>query len=140
MKCIFIFLVYLCVMIGCSTCPNKISKDGSYRADMMIGQKRELSLEVAEVVFGEPKQVGIIFENSNYEVELRRYTFTNVSDFVMYFHEGIFIQAGLMPVESPKYPSLRADYQSISAEKPGPVLGYTVLMNKDEVVLDTIQP
>ena len=30
-----------------------------------------------------------IFNNSNYKVEVRRYGFTNVSDFVMYFHQNV---------------------------------------------------
>ena len=140
MKKIFIFLLCLFVMIGCSTYSQKAGVDGIYEAEILIGQKRGEVLKSAEKVFGEPRQTGTVFGDSNYEVELRRYTFTNVSDFVMYFHNEIFIQAGLMPVDSPEYPSLRADYKNISNDKPGPVLGYMILMNETEVVLDTIQP
>jgi hypothetical protein len=128
------------VVVGCSTYSQDEVKDGIYEAKILIGQKRGEVIKAAEKVFGKPKQIGSIFEKSDYEVELRRYKFTNVSDFVMYFHKGIFVQAGLMPVDSPEYPALRADYKSISAGKPGPVLGYMILMNNEEVVLDTIQP
>ena len=140
MKKIIFFLWCLCVVSGCSTHSVQNLQGDVYEAEILIGQKRSVVLKAAETVFGEPKQTGIVFKDSNYEVELRRYPFTNVSDVVMYFHKNIFIQAGLMPVESPEYPPLRTDYKSISADKPGPVLGYTVFMNQTEVVLDTIQP
>ncbi len=137
------FLCVMCVIVaaGCTSSTNEgkvPSKD--YQVDILIGQKRGVVLKAAEKVFGAPKQVGAIFEDSDYEVELRRYRFTNVSDFVMYFHRAVFVQAGLMPVDSPEYPPLRSDFQSITSDQPGPVLGYTLFMNNQEVVLDTIKP
>lgn len=131
----------VCLLAGCSaSMPVTEQKDGVYQAEILIGQKRAAVLKAAETVFGQPKESGAIFKDSDYEVESRRYNFTNVSDFVMYFHKNIFIQAGLMPVESPEYPPLRPDYKGISQDKPGPVLGYTIFMDDQEVVLDTIQP
>ncbi len=134
--------VLFCVMIlaGCSSYQAAEPADEVYEADILIGQDRSEVLEAAEKVFGEPQEEGFIFADSNFEVEIRRYRFTNVSDFVMYFYRDVFVQAGLMPVDSPEYPALRADYMSIKADKPGPVLGYTIFMNQEEVVLDTIQP
>lgn len=130
----------LALLWGCMTSSSQKAVDDVYETDIMIGEKQARVLQSAEKVFGDPKQVGTIFENSDYEVEIRRYSFTNVSDFVMYFYNGTFIQAGLMAVDSPEYPALRADYQGITSEKPGPVLGYTIFMDDKEVVLDTIQP
>lgn len=130
-----------CVMAGCAPSLREGSIAGNdYQVDILIGHKRGPVLKNAERIFGQPKQVGSIFEKSDYEVELRRYHFTNVSDFVMYFYKDIFVQAGLMPVDSPGYPPLRSDYQAITASEPGPVLGYTLFMNDHEVVVDTIQP
>lgn len=140
MNKIVCLLICAAVVAGCSAPQPAHDADGIYETDILIGQKRADVLAAAEKVFGEPKQTGTLFGNSDFEVELRRYTFTNVSDFVMYFHHDVFVQAGLMPVESPEYPALRADYRGISADKPGPVLGYTIFMNHEEVVLDTIQP
>lgn len=135
-------LCVMCLVVacGCTVSSQQSAASGVYEEKIMIGQKRDVVLKATEKVFGEPKQIGHIFEDSDYEVELRRYAFTNISDFVMYFHDNVFIQAGLMPVESPEYPPLRADYKGISVEKPGPVFGYTILMNQEEVILDTIQP
>ena len=142
MKCqrwaVILFLI--AVFSGCTAAVEKSKTDTPYEARILIGQRRNDVLAAAQKVFGEPKQQGHIFPQSDYEVELRRYRFTNVSDFVMYFHKDIFIQAGLMPVDSPEYPSLRSDYQKITSNKPGPVLGYTIFMDEDEVILDTIQP
>ncbi|MEW5895193.1 MAG: hypothetical protein AB1650_05505 [Candidatus Omnitrophota bacterium] len=136
----FFAAVLFVVFSGCTAAPKGEKAEVPYETKLLIGMERDDILRAAEKVFGKPKQTGSIFPDSDYEVELRRYWFTNVSDFVMYFHRNIFIQAGLMPVESPEYPALRSDYQGITSEKPGPVLGYSVFMNKEEVVLDTIHP
>ncbi|MFP4472374.1 MAG: hypothetical protein ACLFPX_00695 [Candidatus Omnitrophota bacterium] len=114
--------------------------EGNYQAELRIGESRQNVLPAAERVFGEPKQVGHVFAGQPEEVELRRYGFTNISDFVMYFYKDRFIQAGLTPVTSPQYPALRYDYQQITPAEPGPVLGYSVAMTADEVTVDTIQP
>ena len=133
-----IFLVML--MAGCSASQQQVKLELPYEGKIFIGEQRTDILKTAEPVFGNPKKAGIIFKGTPQEVELRRYTFTNVHDFVMYFHQDVFIQAGLMLVDSPQYPTLRADFAQIDAERPGPVLGYTIFMNEQEVILDTIQP
>jgi len=138
-----IFLLMACAVIasGCASSVNEgPGQAGDYQVDLLIGQKRETVIKAAEKIFGKPKQVEAIFENSEYEVERRRYPFTNVSDFVMYFHRSVFVQAGLMPVDSPEYPPLRSDFQSITADQPGPVLGYALFMSNHEVIVDTIHP
>ncbi len=134
------WLIAIILIAGCTPPQQQVKANKPYEVDILIGQQKGKVLAKAEKIFGEPKQTGNIFEGTAHEVQLRRYKFTNVFDFVMYFHNNIFIQAALMPCESNEYPSLRADYQSINADKPGPVLGYTLFMNDQEVVVDTIQP
>ena len=142
MKQVLGCLLCVCLVVGCGVAvrEQQLAAGGSYEVDILIGQDRAAAVKAVEKIFGTPKNTGFIFENSDYELEYRRYAFTNVSDFFMYFHRGVFVQAALAPVGSQDNPPLRADFQSVTMSEPGAVAGYRIVMDNQEVVLDTIMP
>ncbi len=136
-------LMMLCILLcaGCVSSPSSQPPEGAkdgYAAKLMIGERRGAVIKKAEQAFGDPVEVNFFLKGSSAEVEVRRYKFTNVSDFVAYFYKDRFIQANLMPVKAEEFPDIRKDYRNLDFKDPGVVRGYSIAMTKEEVVLDTI--
>ncbi len=131
--------VVLCAGCMSTTLPNERQTAGeSYSAQLMIGERRGDVIQKMEQAFGDPMEVIFFLQGSSAQVEIRRYKFTNVSDFVTYFYKDHFIQANLMAVGAQEFPDIRKDYRVLDFKDPGVVMGYSIVMDQKEIVLDTI--
>jgi len=78
---------------------------------LVIGDTENNVVQQAEHILVSPKQEVYAHKDTPEEIKIRRYTFTNVYDLVLYFHKGIFFQASLMEPNSTTYPFFRPDFR-----------------------------
>lgn len=132
-----VFIVgLLLILSGCATIIENMP-GFTHTATLIIGESKNTLLSQAEHILVKPKQISYAFKGTSREVEIRRYTFTDVYDLVLYFYNDVFFQSDLIEPASDTYPHFREDYKSVHKGSPGPI-GYILSYNGKTMSIDTL--